>query len=158
MAGSHVAHDCVLGDRVILANSALIGGHCRIGDNVFLGGGAVVHQFVRIGRLSLCKGNSATVQSLPPFVLADGTHGIMGLNTVGLRRAGISPHARASIKAAVALAFRSGLNLSQALEEAEKRTWEPEAAEFFAFLKDPGKRGVSGFLRRSRKSLPDEDA
>src|SRR5207253_181466 len=69
MAGSHVAHDCRVGNNCILANGALVGGHCTLEDNVYLSGNCAVHQFVRMGRLSLLSGTSATTKDIPPFII-----------------------------------------------------------------------------------------
>ncbi len=151
MAGAHVGHDAKVGHRVILANGTMLGGHSRIGDGVFLGGGAAVHQFVRIGRLAICQGNSAITKSVPPFSMAAGINKLSGLNVIGLRRAGMTSKARASIKAAFTLIFRAGLNISQALERAADQQWEPEACEFLDFIRDPGKRGLCGLGNRSTK-------
>lgn len=152
MAGSHVGHDSVVGSGVILANGSMLGGHTRIGNGVFLGGGCAVHQFVRLGRLVICQGNSAITKSLPPFTMAAGINGLSGLNVVGLRRAGVSPAGRASIKTAFDLVFRRGLNLAGALEEAAPAAWEAEALEFLEFIRDPGPRGLCGLTRRPAKN------
>jgi UDP-N-acetylglucosamine acyltransferase len=90
MAHSHVAHDGRLGNHVILANGALLGGHVSVGDRAFISGNCLVHQFVRIGTLALMQGGSGISKDLPPYTVARGDNGICGLNTVGLRRAGVS--------------------------------------------------------------------
>jgi UDP-N-acetylglucosamine acyltransferase len=152
MAGSHVGHDATVGDGVILANGTMLGGHAKIGDGVFLGGGAAVHQFVRVGRLAICQGNSAITRGVPPFCMAAGVNKLRSLNIVGLRRAGISPLARASIKSAFLLVFRSRYNITQALQESQKREWEPEAKEFLEFISAPGKRGLCSPERRMKEA------
>ncbi|HKP84643.1 MAG TPA: acyl-ACP--UDP-N-acetylglucosamine O-acyltransferase, partial [Blastocatellia bacterium] len=89
MAYAHVAHNCRLGNRVILANNVALAGHVEIDDQAFLSGGVVAHQFCRIGRLAMIGGNSKIVQDCLPFVITDGVPGrASGLNVVGLRRAG----------------------------------------------------------------------
>jgi UDP-N-acetylglucosamine acyltransferase len=91
MAYVHVAHDCVLDDRVILANNVALAGHVHVGERAFLSGGVVVHQFCRVGRLAMVGGNTKVVQDCLPFVITDGHPGrARGLNIVGLRRAGFS--------------------------------------------------------------------
>ncbi|AFS53517.1 MULTISPECIES: acyl-ACP--UDP-N-acetylglucosamine O-acyltransferase [Leptospirillum] len=88
MAQSHVAHNCQLGDRVILANGALLAGHVIVENQVFVSGAVLIHQFVRIGRLSLLRGGARTSRDVPPFCIIDGTHTVRTLNRIGLRRAG----------------------------------------------------------------------
>ncbi|HET7746028.1 MAG TPA: acyl-ACP--UDP-N-acetylglucosamine O-acyltransferase, partial [Vicinamibacteria bacterium] len=90
MACAHVAHDCHLADRVIMANNTALAGHVHIGERAFLSGGVVVHQFCRIGRLAMVGGNAKVVQDCLPFVITDGLPArARGLNVVGLRRAGV---------------------------------------------------------------------
>ena len=91
MVGSHVAHDCTVGDGVIITNNSLLGGHVTVGDKAFISGAVGVHQFCRIGRLAMVGGQARVTQDVPPFVTVDGgTTMIVGLNKVGLRRAGFS--------------------------------------------------------------------
>lgn len=97
MAYSHVAHDCVVGDRNVFANSATVGGHCQIGDHVFLGGLAAVQQFTRIGSHAMLGGCSAITSDVIPFGMASGERARMiGINMVGMKRRGFGP---ASIRA-----------------------------------------------------------
>jgi len=146
MAGAHLAHDCQLGDRVIIANSALLGGHVTVGSGVFIGGGCVFHQYLRVGRLAICQGASAFSKDIPPFTTAAGRNGVAGLNVVGLRRAGLGTGARAEIKAAFALLYRSGLNTAQALAAAGDHEWEADAQEFWDFIGAAKKRGLCDLL------------
>ena len=88
MAGAHLGHNSHVGDGVIIANNCLLGGYVRIGDRAFLGGGTVFHQYTRVGRLVITQGNSGFGKDIPPFVVAAQRNVIVGLNTVGLRRAG----------------------------------------------------------------------
>ncbi|MCL4486172.1 MAG: acyl-ACP--UDP-N-acetylglucosamine O-acyltransferase [Nitrospirae bacterium] len=99
MAGSHVAHNCQVGDRAILANGVLLAGHVSVGAGAFLSGGVLVHQFIRIGRLALLRGGSRTSRDVPPFAIMDGTHTLRTINRVGLRRAGFSRETIAAIAA-----------------------------------------------------------
>jgi UDP-N-acetylglucosamine acyltransferase len=116
MAGAHVAHDCRLGDGVILANNVALAGHIHIGDRAFLSGGVVVHQFCRIGRIAMIGGNSKIVQDCLPFVTTDGVPGrASGLNMVGLRRADVSNADISVLKRAYRLLLRSGLLLEEAV-------------------------------------------
>lgn len=116
MAYAHVAHNCRLGDRVILANNVALAGHVEIEDQAFISGGVVAHQFCRIGRLAMIGGNSKIVQDCLPFVITDGVPGrACGLNIVGLRRAGFKSSEIQNLKIAYRTLLRSGLPLEAAL-------------------------------------------
>jgi UDP-N-acetylglucosamine acyltransferase len=116
MAYAHVAHNCQLGDRVILANNVALAGHLEISDRVFISGGVVVHQFCRLGRLAMIGGNAKIVQDCLPFVTTDGVPGrASGLNVVGLRRAGFTASDLRTLKEAYRLLLRAGLPLAEAL-------------------------------------------
>ena len=118
MAGAHLGHNCAIGDKVIIANNCLLGGYVTVDDGAFLGGGCVFHQFMRIGRLAITQGTSGFGKDIPPYVAAAGINKVVGLNVVGLRRAGFEAVDRAEIKAAFRLLYESGLNVSQALAQA----------------------------------------
>jgi UDP-N-acetylglucosamine acyltransferase len=116
MAYVHIAHDCRLGDGVIMANNVLLAGHVAIGDRAVLSGAVVVHQFCRIGRLAMIGGISKIVQDCLPFVITDGHPGrARGLNVVGLRRAGVPTSQVRALKEAYRLLLRSSLPLEAAL-------------------------------------------
>ncbi|MEO7933858.1 MAG: acyl-ACP--UDP-N-acetylglucosamine O-acyltransferase [Chthoniobacterales bacterium] len=146
MAGAHLGHDTAIGSHVILANNVLLAGHVTVGDRVFLGGGSVVHQHTRIGRLVIAQGLSGFSKDIPPFTMAAEINTVAGLNAIGLKRAGFSPETRNEIKAAFALIYRSGLNVSQALAASDERPWGPEAAEFFEFIRAAKKRGICALI------------
>ncbi len=136
MANSHVAHDCTIGNRCILANGALIGGHCVIEDGVFLSGNCVVHQFVRIGRLALLSGVSGTSKDMPPFTVQQGVNCICGINVVGMRRAGIAHADIDAVRRAFALLYRSGLTLPNALGQIEREQGQTAVVqEMLAFIR-----------------------
>jgi UDP-N-acetylglucosamine acyltransferase len=118
MTNSHVAHNVRLGSRVIVASGALLAGYVEVGDLAFVSGSSVVHQFVRIGRLAMLSGLSGIGKDVPPFCTTRGfeVNRIGGLNVVGMRRAGMAPAQRAEVKRAFKLLYRSGLNVTQALE------------------------------------------
>lgn len=117
MACSHVAHNCQVGDRVIIANNVALAGHVEIEDQAFLSGGVVVHQFCRIGRLAMIGGNSKIVQDCLPFTITDGNPGrASGLNLVGLRRAGFRYDEIKLLKEAYRVLLRSGLALEAAID------------------------------------------
>ena len=141
MANSHVAHNCQVGSHVILANGALLGGHVKVADRAFISGNCLVHQFVRVGTLALMQGGSAISKDLPPFTVARGDNGICGLNTVGLRRAGLTPAERLELKRLYHALFRSGLNLRAALAAARQQFTSGPAQVMLEFLA-ASKRGV----------------
>lgn len=136
MANSHVAHDCRVGNNCIFANGAVIGGHCVIEDSVFLSGNCAVHQFVRVGRLSLLSGVSATTKDMPPFIMQQRINAIVGVNVVGMRRAGIANASIDAVRQAFAMMFRSQGTLTPALAQAEKQLGHvAEVAEMVAFIR-----------------------
>jgi len=116
MAYAHIGHNCHLGKGVTLANNAGIAGHTLIEDYVNIGGYVGMHQYSRIGTLAMVGGMSKVVRDIPPYALADGRPAqVVGLNAVGLHRAGFSPQSQAALKEAFRIIYRSNLNLSQAL-------------------------------------------
>lgn len=121
MAYSHVAHNCFVGDRVIIANAGTLAGHVEIEDGAIIGGVVGIHQFCRIGTLSIIGGCSKVVQDVPPYSMVDGNPGkVRSINTIGLKRNGVSPALQADIKKAYKLLFRSKRNLSRAVEEVRR--------------------------------------
>ena len=141
MANSHVAHNCAVGDHVILANGALLGGHAVVQDRAFISGNCLVHQFARIGTLALMQGGAAISQDLPPFTIALRDNEICGLNAVGLRRAGFTAEQRLELKRLYHLLFRSGQNLREALAEARENFSGAPAKVLLDFIAG-AKRGV----------------
>ncbi len=116
MALTHVAHDCVLGDHIIMSNAAMLAGHITVEDWVIIGGITPVHQFVHIGRHAMIGGGLRVPKDVPPFVLAGGAPLCFeGLNSIGLRRRGFAPEAIRALDEAYTLIYRSKLNVSQAV-------------------------------------------
>lgn len=144
MAYSHVAHDCKLGNHIIMANSVGLGGHITVGDYAILGGIVAVHQFVRIGAYAIIGGQSAVPQDIPPYVSASGNRAkLYGLNLVGLKRRGFSDDAIANLKKAYRIIFRSGLILEEALARVKAELGNsPEALHLMEFMKN-SKRGIT---------------
>ena len=144
MSYVHLAHDCHLGDGVILANGVQLAGHVSIDDKAILSGLTAVHQFVRIGRNAFIGGCSRVSKDIPPFIKAVGNPvELYGLNTVGLQRNGFSEETIRELKRAYRLFFRSELNISQALERAQREFVDvPEVRELISFLETSG-RGVA---------------
>lgn len=149
MVGAHFGHNVRVGNRTIIANNCLLAGYVEIQDNAVLGGGTVFHQFMRVGRLAMVRGGTRFGKDIPPFTVADEDNVLAGLNAVGLRRAGLSGEARMEIKRAFKLAFRSGLNVSQALAEAQAIDWSAAAREFFDFIAAAKRRGVCSAKQRA---------
>jgi len=147
MANSHVAHNCAVGDHVILANGALLGGHAVVQDRAFISGNGLVHQFTRVGTLALMQGGAAISQDLPPFTIAQRENEICGMNVVGLRRAGFTAEQRLELKRLYHLLFRSGKNLRSALAEAREHFTSGPANILLDFM-DEAKRGVCADVGR----------
>jgi UDP-N-acetylglucosamine acyltransferase len=141
MVGSHVAHDCRVGNSVILTNNVLLGGHVQVGDRAVMGGGSAVHQFCRVGRLAMVAACAKIVQDVPPFVMTDGTAGmIVGLNKVGLKRSGMTPEEILQVKQAYRVIYRQGLLFNDTIAALEEYFQAGPAAEFAQFFRT-GKRG-----------------
>ncbi len=142
MAYCHIAHNCVLGSNIIMVNQSSLTGHCIVEDKAFLSGMTGFHQFSRIGTLAMVSALSAFNKDIPPYVMCGGRPGIaQGLNVVGMRRAGINLETRTEIKRAFKLLYRSGLNVTQALEQIKKECKSPEAKHFVKFIEE-SKRGI----------------
>ena len=143
MSYVHLAHDCHIGDGVILGNTVQLAGHVSIDDRAIVSGQSAVHQFVQIGRYSFTGGCSRVSKDVPPYVKANGNPiRLYGLNKVGLQRNGVSEDVQRELKRAYRLFFNSDLNLSQARERAEGELQRfPEVEEFLSFL-DRSDRGL----------------
>lgn len=144
MAYSHVAHDCVVGNRVILANGATLAGHVQVDDFAILGGLSAVHQFARVGAHAMISGGAMVAQDIPPYCIAQGDRArTVGINLVGLKRRGFAEEAIRSVKQAYKLVFRSGLRLEEALERIAGEVDDcPELALFVDFIKG-SERGIA---------------
>jgi len=146
MALSHVAHDCRIGNNVVMANGALLGGHVEVEDGAFLSGNTLFHQFVRVGRLAIVSGGSGTGKDVPPYCIAVGRSQVSGINVVGLRRAGISQETRSEIKEAFKILYRSGLNTKNALHKIESMKPCEEVLYFVEFIRK-SRRGICGLYK-----------
>jgi UDP-N-acetylglucosamine acyltransferase len=141
MVGSHAAHDCFVEDNVVLTNGTMLGGHVQVGSRAYLGGGVAVHQFCRVGQLAMIGGLARVVRDVPPFVTIDGDTGmVVGLNKVGLRRAGFASDEILDLKAAYRVIYRSGLMWQEMLDALQLEFVTGPAAEFRPFFLG-GKRG-----------------
>jgi UDP-N-acetylglucosamine acyltransferase len=155
MANSHVAHNCAIGDHVIMANGALLGGHAVVQDRAFISGNCLVHQFARVGTLALMQGGAAISQDLPPFTVAQRGNEICGLNAIGLRRAGFTAEQRLELRRLYHLLFRSGKNLREALAEARNKFNSGPAKVLLEFVAE-AKRGVCSDSGHAAGSNNDE--
>ena len=148
MAYVHIAHDCVVGNQVILANNATLAGHVQVGDQVIIGGLTGVHQYSRIGAHAMAGFASHISQDVPPFMMVDGNPlAVRGLNLEGLRRRGFSAARVAALKQAYRVLYRQGLTLEAALSAmAELPQLHPEAEGDIALLRDfiaDSRRGIA---------------
>jgi len=142
MTSGHIAHNCRLGNRIVVASCALLAGYVEVEDQAFISGGVVVHQFSKIGRLAMIGGNTRVNSDVPPFFLYSGFNvEAKGLNLVGLRRAGFKASQVAALKKAYQLLYRSGLKLEDALARMETEIPTPET------------RHLAEFIRRSERGI-----
>jgi UDP-N-acetylglucosamine acyltransferase len=143
MSYVHIAHDCVIGNGVILSNVVQLAGHVTIEEKAILSGLSAVHQFARIGRNSFIGGCSRVAKDIPPFLKAVGNPvKLYGLNTVGLQRSGMDEETIRELKRAYRLLFRSDLNVSQAIERVQTELEPlPEVKELIRFV-EASDRGV----------------
>jgi UDP-N-acetylglucosamine acyltransferase len=144
MAYVHIAHDCILGNRVVMANSAGLAGHVVIGNHVTVGAFSGIHQFVRIGDHAFIGGKSLLVKDIVPYVLAQGDRATLhGLNTVGLKRQGFTPETIKQLKKTYRIIFRIGLTLNEAIERVAADVDPiPEVNAFIDFIKS-SERGLT---------------
>ena len=154
MVGVHIAHDCVIGNHVLMTNNVLLAGHVMVEDHAYLGGAAAVHQFVRIGCYAMVGGFARVIKDVPPFVTIDGdTTKVVGLNSVGLRRNGFDATLMRQLKAAYRVLYRCGLSLEDAVERLQADFQDEPVAHLHRFLLcskrgvTPERRGRSGDIR-----------
>ena len=143
MASTHIAHDCLVGDNVILSNLATLGGHVQIGNWAILGGGVLVHQFTQIGEHSLIGGGFRAVQDVPPFIIA-ANHPLeyKGVNIVGLKRRGFSKNDMSLIKKVYKRFFRSGVNRKTVIEKIELEFPKTKVIQKILDFINHSKRGI----------------
>ncbi len=142
MTSGHIAHNCVLGNNIVVASCALIAGHASIEDQAFISGGVVVHQHSKIGRMAMVGGNTRVNKDLPPYFLyTDFNAAPRGINLVGLTRAGVSPEDIRILKAAYRLLYRSGLPQNESLRLIEIEWPSPYTLHLVEFVRS-SKRGI----------------
>jgi UDP-N-acetylglucosamine acyltransferase len=153
MVGAHIAHDCRIGNHVVLVNNVMLGGHVQVDDRAYIGGGVGIHQFCRVGRFVMIGAQSRITQDVPHYVLVEGAQAqIIGLNSIGLRRNGFTPEDMQQLKQAYRVIYRQGLRWTEVLEQLARDFTAGPAALFYEFLKN-GKRGFVQERRISRKAM-----
>ena len=144
LAYSHVAHNCVLGDHIIMSNVATLAGHVTVGDYAVIGGLAAIHQFCRIGKMSMIGGCSKVVQDVPPFMMADGNPAeTRTINKIGMERNGVSEEAQNAMRQAYTILFREGLTLRNAADQVEKKLPKLEEIQHLVEFVRSSERGIS---------------
>lgn len=142
MTSGHIAHNCKIGSRTVICSCALVAGYVEVEDQAFISGGVVVHQYSKIGRLAMIGGNTRVNSDVPPFFLYSGFNvTAMGLNLVGLKRAGYKHSDISALKKAYQILYRSGLKLAEALARIEAEIPTPEARHLVAFVRR-SERGI----------------
>ncbi|KKK51298.1 hypothetical protein LCGC14_3116340, partial [marine sediment metagenome] len=132
---THIAHNCCIGNHTILTNNVMLAGHVTVEDRAYLAGAAGIHQFGRIGTLAMVGGQAHLSRDVPPFVTIDGLSSlVVGLNQVGLRRAGFDQQQVRQLKAAYRVTYRSGLPWKETLARLHAEFPDGPAAKFYEFL------------------------
>jgi UDP-N-acetylglucosamine acyltransferase len=142
LAHSHVAHNCRLGNDILLVNGALLAGYVTVEDRAVISGNAAVHQFCRVGELAMIGGLAKITRDVPPYLMFDGAGVCVGVNVVGLRRAGFSREERHDVKAIYKALYRTPGSVSRALADVESLVSTRAGGKLLDFLKAPSKRGI----------------
>lgn len=144
LAYSHIAHNVILGNHIIMSNVATLAGHVTVEDHAVVGGLAAVHQFCRIGKMAIIGGCSKVVQDVPPFMLADGNPAeTRTINKVGMERNGVSEEAQIALRTAYKILFREGLTIPNALAKITADLPDtPEVQHLIRFVQN-SERGIS---------------
>jgi len=158
MIGVHVAHNCQLGNNIVVCNHCSLAGYVEVGDGAFLSGGVVVHQFSKIGRLAMIGGNTRVNVDVPPFLLASEFNvAARGLNAVGMKRAGIGEEAVRQLKKAYRILYRSRLSLQEALRRIESEVPTEEARQLVDFIRR-SERGICREASERKSQIPSGEA
>jgi UDP-N-acetylglucosamine acyltransferase len=143
MTSGHIAHNCKIGNRTVIASCALVAGYVEVEDQAFISGNVAIHQYSRIGRLAMVGGGTRVNLDVPPYFLYAGLYVTpTGLNLVGLRRAGFAADEIAALKAAYKVLYRSGLKLEEALRTIETGVATEHTRHLVAFIR-ASKRGIA---------------
>ena len=147
MAYSHIAHDCILNNNIIIGNASQLAGEVEIDDFAILSANILVHQFCKIGKHVMIQGGSHTGKDVPPYIIAGRTPiSYAGINIVGLRRRGFSNESIATIQDAYRVIYQSGLNNTQALERLNDMPDSSEKAEIISFLQSSARGIIKGYM------------
>jgi len=166
MVNAHIAHDCKVGSHAIITNNVMLGGHVLVEDRAYVSGGVAVHQFCRIGKLAMVGGQSRVVKDVPPYVTVDGQSSyVVGLNQIGLRRAGYTPEQIHQLKRAYRVLYRSTLLWNDVLAKLAADFPEDPAAHLHEFCAHT-RRGIvperrmppGATIKLCRESEPEEEA
>ena len=150
MTAGHIAHNCRIGNNVVIASTTLVAGYAEVEDQAFISGGVVVHQFSKVGRLAMLAGNVRVNQDAAPFFLySDFDITPHGLNMVGLRRAGFTREEIGALKLAYRLLFHSGLKLEEVLARIQAEADNQHTRYLVQFIRS-SKRGIARRARRAR--------
>lgn len=144
LAYTHVAHDCLLGNHIVMSNNATLAGHIVVEDHVVMGGFAAAHQFCRIGKMAMIGGYTKVVQDVVPFTITDGNPAATRtLNKVGMQRNGVSEDSQTALRQAYKILFREGLTIAKAIELMEKDLpASPEVKHLIEFIRG-SERGIT---------------
>lgn len=144
MAYAHIAHNCIVGNNVIIANCGTLAGHVTVDDMAVIGGLVAIHQFCRVGTLAIIGGCSKVIQDIPPFMMGDGHPAIVrGLNLLGLKRREISAEAQKEIKQLFKIVYKSGLNTSNAIKKVQDQNFQSKEIESLVQFISNSERGIS---------------
>lgn len=144
MAYAHIAHNCVVGDHVVIANCGTLAGHVVVEDMAVIGGLVAIHQFCRVGAMSILGGCSKVIQDIPPFMMGDGHPAVVrGLNLLGMKRRGVTEEAQREIKKAFKIIYKSGLNTSNAVKEIQSQNFQSKEIEQLLQFISASQRGIS---------------
>ena len=143
MAYAHIAHDCAIGDDVVIVNATSLSGHIIVEDRAFISGMIGAHQFVRFGKLSMTGGMSRIVKDILPFSTVEGNPArLIGTNAIGLKRAGIAPAVRSGLKKAVSLIMHDELNTTQAIKKIEEEIEMSDEIRYLINFVNQSDRGI----------------
>ncbi|HEV2199079.1 MAG TPA: acyl-ACP--UDP-N-acetylglucosamine O-acyltransferase [Bryobacteraceae bacterium] len=155
MTSGHIAHNCRIGNRTVIASCALLAGYVEVEDQAFVSGNVAVHQYSKIGRLAMVGGGTRVNKDVPPYFLYAGLYAApVGLNLVGLKRAGFSPADVQALKRAYKILYRAGLKLAFALERIETEIPTEHTLHLVRFIR-ASERGICRDARGHRKTLCD---
>ncbi len=156
LGGSHVGHNCRVGNKVTLINNVLLAGHVVVEDRVTIGGGTAVHQFVRIGELAMVAGLGRISMDIPPFALTDPEGRIAGLNRIGLRRNEYGREELFALREAYRTMYGRRTDFHEAMQQLATQAVTPATRKLLQFLESPTRRGHAGRSKRRGAREPDD--